>query len=327
MLRERTIADVAAGLAPGLRCEDLFAWPPDGFAFTAGVLSESGAYRLIVSPPPGRRWPPDEPGAELWEAAVHRWAREWAAWAVARRPGVRRPAALSRLTAAVRAARHLPLARLDEPQSWDVLVALLTLHAMADEACAGLGVDASADDHLHLQAARLLHGRGTLARLAGSRARVLPKSSLPRTGITIRSLSRYVGLDRSETEVRWYESDAARCAASRLTLLLVPYPTRVAAGDFRAIPGPLDNMDPDQFGFFEFAPRRPLDVDGVLRAVEAAAAQVGGVDVVVLPEAVLRPAEAERLRRRSPRPASPTSSPASASTRARRTASAGTTRT
>ncbi|HEX4936576.1 MAG TPA: hypothetical protein VFV33_25520, partial [Gemmatimonadaceae bacterium] len=49
-LRERTIADVAQSLAPGWRCEDIFAWPPDGFAFSAAVLSESGAYRLIVSP-------------------------------------------------------------------------------------------------------------------------------------------------------------------------------------------------------------------------------------------------------------------------------------
>lgn len=294
--RERTIADVATDLAPGWRCEDIFGWPPDGFAFSAAVLSESGAYRLIVSPPPGRRWPPRDL-SEPWEDAVHRWAVEWVAWAIARRPGLRRPAALSRLTATVRASRQLPLAQLDEPENWGTLVALLTLHAMADEASSGLGVDLSADDSFHVSAKELLQQTGTLSRFAGRRARVLPKSALPRTGITIRSLSRYLGLDRSETEVRWYHSDAPASARSRLALLLVPYPAQISLADFRAMRGPLDNMDPDLFGFFEFAPRRAFDIDMVLGVVDAGQTQNGGVDVVVLPESVLRLEEAETLRR------------------------------
>lgn len=296
-LRERTIADVAHSLAPGWRCEDIFAWPPDGFAFSAAVLSESGAYRLIVSPPQGRRWPPRDLSDGSWEEAVQRWAGEWAAWSVARRPGLRRPEALSRLTSVVRASRHVLLPELDEAQNWDTLVALLTLHAMADEACTGLGVDPAATGALHVRAKDLLRQNGTLSRLAGTRARVLPKSSLPRTGITIRSLSRYLGLDRSETEVRWYHSDAGCCTRSAFTLLLLPYPVHVSASDFRAIPGPLDNMDPDQFGFFEFAPRRSLDFDAVHRAVDAGQTDAGGVDMVVLPESVLRRREADELRR------------------------------
>jgi PAS domain S-box-containing protein len=285
------------GLAPGWRCEEIFAWPPDGFAFSAAVLSESGAYRLIVSPPRGRRWPPRGLGGESWETAVQRWAVEWAAWAIARRSGLRRPEALSRLTSTVRASRHLPLAQLDEPQNWETLVALLTLHAMADEACTGLGVDRSAKDPFHASARKLLREKGTMSRFAGTRARVLPKSSLPRTGITIRSLSRYLGLDRSETEVRWYHSDAVPTARSQFTLLLVPYPARISQADFRAIRGPLDNMDPDLFGFFEFAPRRSLDIDAVLHVVDAGQTKAGSVDAVVLPESVLQPEEADHLRR------------------------------
>jgi PAS domain-containing protein len=298
VVRERTIADIAAGLAPGWRCQDIFAWPPDGFAFSSTVLSESGAYRLIVSPPRGKRWPPpDEVGGERWEEAVHDWAGEWASWAVVRGRGVRRPSALSRLASMVHAARHVQLANLDEPRNWTTLVALLTLHAMADEACAGLGLDRRAGDAFHEQAEDLLRENGTLSRFAGTRARVLPKSSLPRTGISIRSLSRHLSLDRSETEVRWYHSDAARSSPSLFKVLLVPYPARVAAADFRAIPGPLDNMDPDQFGFFEFAPRRPLDINAVLRVAEVARTREGAVDAVVLPESVLELHDADRLRR------------------------------
>ena len=297
MVRERTIADVGLSLAPGWRCDEIFAWPPDGFAFSAAVLSESGAYRLIVSPPHGRRWPPRGIGDWSWEEAVRRWAVEWAAWAVARRPGLKRPEALSRFTSTVRASRQIPLARLDEPENWETLVALLTLHAMADEASTGLGVDRSAKDSYHVWAKELLHDTGTLSRLAAARARVLPKSSLPPTGITIRSLSRYLGLDRSETEVRWHHSDAALSARSRFTLLLVPCPAHISPSDFRAVCGPLDNMDPDQFGFFEFAPRRSLDVDAMLRVVDAGQTAAGGVDAVVLPESVLQLEEADHLRR------------------------------
>ena len=298
VVRERTIADIAAALAPGWRCQDIFEWPPDGFAFSSAVLSESGAYRLIVSPPRGRRWPPPgEIGGERWEEAVHDWAAEWASWAMMRRRGLRRPAALSRLASTVHAARHVQLADIDEPINWTTLVALLTLNAMADEACAGLGVDGRADDAFHERARELLRENGTMSRFAGTRARVLPKSSLPLKGMSIRSLSRHLCLDRSETDVRWYHSDAARSSRSVFGVLLVPYPARVASSDFRAIQGPLDNMDPDQYGFFEFAPRRPLDIEAVLRVAEAARAGEGAVDAVVLPESVLELDDAHRLGR------------------------------
>lgn len=296
-VRERTIADVARSLAPGWTCQDFLTWPPDAFALAAAVLSESGAYRLIVSPPAGLRWPPDDLSGDTWESDVERWAREWSAWAVARRPGRRRPKTLSRLATTIAAAWRLPLVELDEPRNWNTLVSVLMLHAIADEACSGLGVQYSSPGSLHSWATQLLLEEGTLSRLSGGRARVLPKSALPRTGMSIRSLSRYLGLDRSETEVRWFCSDAKTLPASRFTLLLVPYPARISRSDFRTISGPLDNMDSDRYGFFEFAPHFPLDIKRVLRIVEAGWGRAGGVDAVVLPESVLRPNEAHQLRR------------------------------
>ncbi|HEU5264773.1 MAG TPA: PAS domain S-box protein, partial [Gaiellaceae bacterium] len=294
---ERTIADVARSLAADWTCEDFLAWPPDGFALAAAVLSESGSYRLIVSPPAGRRWPPDDLFGETWEGAVEHSAREWRAWAVARGQGGRRPWMLSQLATSIGAAWQLPLVELDEPRHWNTLVSLLILHAIADEACSGLGVDRSARGSLDSWATQLLLEKGTLSRLPGTRARVLPKSALPRTGMSIRSLSRNLALDRSETDVRWFCSDAKTVPTSRFSLLLVPYPARISRSDFRAIDGPLDNMDPDQYGFFEFAPRFPLDIEGILRIVKAGSGRAGRVDAVVLPESVLRPDEADQLRR------------------------------
>lgn len=294
---DRTIADVARSLAPGWTCQDFLVWPPDGFALAAAVLSESGSYRLVVSPPAGLRWPPDDLSSDTWESAVERWGHEWSAWVGARRPGRRRPKTLSRLATTIGAAWRLPLVELDEPRNWNTLVSLLTLHAIADEACSGLGVEHSSRGSLHSWATHLLLEKGTLSRLSGTRARVLPKSALPATGMSIRSLSRYLGLDRSETEVRWFCSDAKTMPASHFTLLLVPYPVRISRSDFRAIRGPLDNLDSDQYGFFEFAPRIPLDIERVLRIVEAGWQRAGGVDAVVFPESVLRPDEADQLRR------------------------------
>ncbi|HEU5066090.1 MAG TPA: PAS domain-containing protein [Gaiellaceae bacterium] len=288
---------MARSLAPAWTCQDFLTWPPDGFALAAAVLSESGSYRLIVSPPAGLRWPPDDLSGETWESAVERWAREWSAWVVTPRPGHRRPKALSRLATSIGAAWGLPLVELDEPRNWNTLVSLLMLHAIADEACSGIGVEHSSRGSLHSWATQLLLEKGTLSRFTGTRARVLPKSTLPRTGMSIRSLSRYLGLDRSETEVRWFRSDAKTTPASRFTLLLVPYPARISRSDFRAMRGPLDNMDSEQYGFFEFAPRVPLDIERVLRIVEAGWGRAGGVDAVVLPESVLRPDEADQLRR------------------------------
>ena len=294
---ERTIADVARSLAAGWTCEDFLTWPPDGFALAAAVLSESGSYRLIVSPPAGRRWPPDDVSGETWETAVAQSAREWGAWVLARRQGRGRPRTLSQLVTSIGDAWRLPLVELDEPRHWNTLVSLLTLHAIADEACSGIGVDRSGRESLDRWANQLLLDTGTLSRFPGTRARVLPKSALPRTGMSIRSLSRYLALDRSETDVRWFRSDAKAVPASRFTLLLVPYPARISRSDFRAIEGPLDNMDPDQYGFFEFAPHFPLDVEGILRVVEAGAGRAGEVDAVVLPESVLQPDEADQLSR------------------------------
>lgn len=294
---ERTIADVARSLAAGWSCEDFLTWPPDAFALAAAVLSESGSYRLIVSPPVGERWPPDNLSGETWETAVEQSAREWSAWVVARRQARRRPRALSQLATRIGTDWRLPLVELDEPRHWNTVVSLLILHAIADEACSELGVDRATRGSLDSWATQLLLERGTLSRLPGTRARVLPKSALPRTGISIRSLSRYLALDRSETDVRWLYSDAKTVPTSRFTLLLVPYPARISRSDFRAVDGPLDNMDRDQYGFFEFAPHLPLDIEGVLRLVEAGSGRAGGVDAVVLPESVLRPDEADQLRR------------------------------
>ena len=295
-----TLGDAVAQLAPGWRWSDLVGWPPDVFAATSALLVDSGAYRMVVSPAPDKRWPP---GAVLgqgqnWTEAVRGWAAAWTRWATESSTPTVAPEPIRRLGAVAEASSGLPLSRLDDKRHWDTLVALLSLHAIADQACAGLGLSRPVSAFQH-SASRLLRSTGSLSRLPVGRARVLPKVALPEGGMTIRSLSRHLAVDRSEVEARWHVADAvAGGPTDRLTVLLVPYPTTIDRQDFRPVAGPLDNMDPNQFGFFEFAPHQPFDPDRVVALVESARGTIGQVDVVVLPESVVEPEQAELLRQK-----------------------------
>jgi hypothetical protein len=59
----------------------------------------------------------------------------------------------------------------------------------------------------------------------------------------------------------------------------------ISSRDFRPVPTELlENMDPDLFGFFEFAPAPALAYDLDRALLEAAADRVGRVDAVIFPE-------------------------------------------
>ena len=281
-----TIGEALGQVAPDLGWPELWHWPPDVFAATSVLLAQSGAYRHVVCPPRSRSWPPAGllPHGVTWDEAIRCWADDWARWLDDAGP---RPEALAEHAAVADGARALPLAELAEEAGFDVVTSLLVLHATADEASAGAGL--RFDTPLQRRAAACLTETGSLSRLAPDRLRVLPKLRPPESGITVRSLSRHLALDRSEIETRWYVSRQIRAdqdvAAERLTLLLVPYPAVVHASDFRAVRGPLLNMDERTYGFYEFEPAEPFDPHEIVALVATAARHVGSIDAVVLPEA------------------------------------------
>jgi hypothetical protein len=288
-VRALTLADELERLAPGWEWSDLVRWPPDVFALTSAALGDSGAYRFVVCPPGGRVWPPVG-GESGWQERVRREAAVWATSTGS--GGGEPPQTIRRLCELLAAAQDTELSELEEEAGWELLGALLTLHALADEASEGAGVQASTA--FQQTAAARLAGKGTLARLSGDRVRVLPKLRPPASGMTLRSLSHHLAIaDRSEVEPRWYFAPSASACTDlgqRLSLLLVPFPERIRAGDFRPIPGPLLNMDPSNYGFYEYAPPEPLVLEEVARLVAAAKRQVGEIDMLVLPEAALEEA-------------------------------------
>ena len=289
--RPLTVGDEFERLAPDCSLSELLRWPPDTFALTSALLGDSGAYRFVVCPPAGCEWPP---GGRSWQQTV---AASAAEWAIAAGTESEPPKAIARVGELLAAAQGLPLGALEDERRWQLVVEILSLHALADEACEGAGLRAQTP--LQQLAARRLADTGTLARLAPDRVRVLPKLRPPESGITLRSLSHHLAFDRSEVETRWYFAPHARMrterAAGRFSALLVPFPREIHASDFHATPGPLLNMDHSRYDFFEYAPQEPLEFAELERLIAMAQRHIGAVDALILPESALEQAEVEQL--------------------------------
>lgn len=286
-----TIGSYIAAFAPMPGWEQLATWPPDVFAVANLLLDATEAYRFAVAPPSGRRWPPPSAGdwGELVRAAAAAWRR------TACDGGVDVPQVPDVVAASWKRLLDrldMPLALVRRGEEACVWEDLLTLHAMADEACSALSTAApdAAVGPFERAAWAMLDATGTLSRLDPARVRITPKTHFPGRGITIRSLSRYLALCYESIDLRWRRivpASGPRSAAQDLNLVLLPWPLEIDAVAFRPVQGPLENMDPSAFGFFAFQPEAPLDLDLLSRMVENARRHVPRVDAVILPEAAV----------------------------------------
>ena len=88
-----------------------------------------------------------------------------------------------------------PLEDVASGKEWSVCEALLTFHAISDEACAGLGVALDRSDGegcvYRSRGRELLARTGSLARIPPHLLRVLTKMRTPPRGTSLRSFSRY----------------------------------------------------------------------------------------------------------------------------------------
>src|SRR5215467_2936334 len=116
--------------------DELLEWAPDLFALTDVLLDRSEAYRFAVSPPEGASWPPSE--MPEWHRAVADASAGWCAWV--ERDGTKLPGLVAEEWAVVCERSATTLDDLATGRAGRICQALLTLHAIADEACAGTGV-------------------------------------------------------------------------------------------------------------------------------------------------------------------------------------------
>ena len=284
-----SVWQAAAGTTIG---DDLLEWPPDLFAMTDLMLERSETHRFALAPPGGRRWPPER--SPSWADAVVDAGRRWSAWAEG--DGTTRlPDLLAEEWQTLLDGVETPLEQLAEGHAWPVCEALLTLHAIADEACAGLGValDASAEEGCVYRARgrELLSSTGSLARIPSDLMRVLPKMHTPSSGSSVRSISRYACVRGPGVAARWHKMPVRRrrsdTRAGHANLLLLPWPLRVRDTDFYPLEGSVRGPILEPYGFFQFAPSEPLDLDLVDRMLVSARDEVDGIDVVMLPESAV----------------------------------------
>jgi hypothetical protein len=252
-----------------------------------------------------------------WHAHLEQAAQAWRSWAEQqerrRGPSAGRPTRgseptredsplagpgieVEQLCARVEANFTASLASLNEPEGWPLCRALLELHALADIASAGFGVPGScAEPSIGMRARQSLLYRGSVSEFETDRIRVLPKLRTPQTGLTIRSLSHNLSIDRSEVNVHWQTSTMLLPGelAHELNLLIIPWPYQVRAEDFRMAGFSDSVIDPRTFGFFEYEPAQRFDpAQNLIRILDAAEARVGRISAVVLPESALDEDEA-----------------------------------
>lgn len=288
-----TVADVWGSYRGAPPLEPLLDWPPDVFAVTNRILEASEAYRFVVSPPPGVDFGGGETASDL--------AVRWWEWLDGDRPAV--PPAIEDAWKLIVDASEVTIDELSEGRPWPVCRALLTMHAVADEACAGLGtataVAAGVGWRFRSHARELLAESGSLSRVSSRVLRVLPRGRVGSGGISILSLSRYVCVCSPQIDVEWHRILARPSGigpvGTQANILLLPWPLRVRSSDFRPVPYTLPHMDPTKFGFFEYRPGEELDLDLVDAVLEAAKDEAGAVDIVGLPEAAIVPDDIEPL--------------------------------
>ena len=70
---EGSLASYFDAFAPRPQWGELVWWPPDAFALANLVLDHTGAYRFVVAPPPGKRWPPLPDWGDQMRDAGRKW--------------------------------------------------------------------------------------------------------------------------------------------------------------------------------------------------------------------------------------------------------------
>jgi hypothetical protein len=294
-----TIASTWNTVAETPITDELLEWPADLFALTNLILARSEAYRFALSPPEEVQWPPRR--FSNWADAVAEASGQWGAWLEDRERAF--PDLLAEEWTAFCGRVQIPLEHLAEGRDWRACEALLTLHAIADEACAGLGIALSRFGGngcvYRARGRELLARTGSLARIQSHSLRVLPKVRTPPNGTSIRSFSRYACVQGPGVQARWHKMPIRRNGtdpyARHANLLLLPWPLRVRESDFRPVEGSVQRQTKEPYGFFEFAPSEKLDLDLVDRMIVAARDEVDSVDSVMRPESAVEASEVDDL--------------------------------
>ncbi len=119
-----------------------------------------------------------------------------------------------------------------------LIKALITIHAICDQTCAGIGLLSSSVKHHYLYsclANLLLNGSGSLSTFPKQICTVLPKMRTPQSGLTIRSFSHHITCHSSEVEVQWRAVPWPNTHNNALNILAVCDPQKVENNWFKPV--------------------------------------------------------------------------------------------
>jgi len=264
-------------------------WPPDLFAVAGALLRLSGAYIEIFAHKPKSGMTRDQAieVGRLWREKID---------------AMKRPSP-SLLKGALPPAVRQIWARLIDEKSTSIRTingnvslarSLISLVAIADEACGGIGIDIPSKDTRFLalaNAIRISNDRQSFGwDIPLDAIGVLPKQHTPQRGATLRSLTHHLALYLpNDIQAHWvgpFENLEKQKAAETLNFLLVPSPFVIESEDFRVV-HPLNSTGT----YFEYNPSRQTSKGVVARWLEqafrVARKQAASIDVVVYPELAL----------------------------------------
>jgi hypothetical protein len=284
-------------------------WPPDVFAIAATVMRRNGAYVHCVKTPASSTAVPIVSLGANWADTAQRVGERWnkAILKALKKnigPGkqpfgavvsqVPVPPEVSR--AWQRLTEHGAVTAIESSRDHpEIARALIELCAYADEASAGLGLPGFDDKDEFSSAASFFLNRNQRLSFCLTvdvqKARVLGKKHTPQQGLTLRSISHHLSLCLPwEVEAQWFEVDA-RGLDDVLNLLLLPWPLKVRAANFR--PMKADDVDiAEEHRTFDYMPDKIKDLERHFAdAIKSAKAEVTDLHAVVLPELALTLAE------------------------------------
>jgi len=293
MTDRATIAEHLAFLVEDISSSDgPLLWPPDMFAVAASLLLISGGYCVVSCD-----WPPRKDWVASAQSNGERWRKSFMR---------RAPARVNTLWKLLIAKGDTPLTEIQKDHS--LCTVLIELLAIADEASGGAGVpfnpaysdtfDSTAESLLAISNSN--GGANLCTRVRDTAARVLPKMHVPQSGLTLRSFSHHLAyIPSSEIRPFWGPAGTAPVEAQALDILLLPWPLKLSAKNFKQVKPSEATMRnlPKHFGFFEFEHQNDANLaDEVLSAVRSAAAACeSSIDAVIMPELSLSVSEYELI--------------------------------
>lgn len=177
----------------------------------------------------------------------------------------------------------------DLDQTKKLAIALIHLHAVADESCKHFGQVTSVKKHRvlsHCFGNLLLNVTGSLSTLPKCYGTVLPKMRTPQVGLTLRSLSHHLTFHATEVEVIWRALPWSNAHENSLNLLALPWPFDIEEKSFRPrlYKGKRDR-------YFRFRPGLKFDPKSLTDLIKKVEHEHEQVHLVVLPETALTEVE------------------------------------